>query len=122
MEPSAVIWCLTNTMLLEPYQQAAETPDVPQSQGDVDEHGGVANQYGADVAVALSVDLVLNAALRVEGDREVGVAVAFQKGNESEKAGEKKEDKRGTCRLKRGLWSPGGFYLVVVTEIKAQSN
>lgn len=91
MEPSAVTWCLTNTMLLESYQQAAEATDVPQSQGDVDEHGGVADQYGADVAVALSVDLVLDAALRVEGDHEVGVAVVFQKGNESEKAGKKRK-------------------------------
>lgn len=58
---------------------------MSQSQGDVDEHGGVADQYGGDVAVALPIDLVLDAALRVEGDDEVGVAVVLQKADEPER-------------------------------------
>lgn len=68
---------LSTAFVKETHQEAAKTPDVPQRQGDVDEHGGVADQDGGDVAVALSIDLVLDAALRVEGDREVWVAVIF---------------------------------------------
>lgn len=65
---------------------------MSQSQRNVHEHGGVADQYSGDVAVALPVDLVLDATLRVEGDDEVRVAVVFQKADESEK-------NRGTCKL-----------------------
>lgn len=57
---------------------------MSESQGDVDEHGGVADQYGGDIAVALPIDLVLDATLRVEGDDEVRVAVVFQKADESD--------------------------------------
>lgn len=65
---------------------------MPQSQGDVDEHDGVADEYGGDVAVALAVDLVLDAALRVEGHDELRVAVVFQKCDKSE--GEKTTTKK----------------------------
>lgn len=77
---------------------------MSQSQGDVDEHGGVADQYGGDVTVALPVDLILNAALRVEGDGEVRVAVVFQKADEPEKEKRNMQVKVGTVVTPCVLW------------------
>lgn len=47
--------------------------DVTKGQRDVDEHDGIADDNGADVAVALSVDFIFNAPLGAEGDGQVGV-------------------------------------------------
>lgn len=58
--------------------------DVAQSKGYVDEHDGIADHNSADVAVALSVDLVLNAALCAEGYSQVGVAKVLHKPDEPE--------------------------------------
>lgn len=57
---------------------------MTQCQGDVDEHNSIADYYGADVTVALSVYLIFDTPLGVEGYGEVGVFVAFHELDESE--------------------------------------
>lgn len=64
------------------HQQPPEALDVAQGQRDVQEHDGVADDDGADVAVALAVDLVLDAPLAAEGHRQVGVVVALHEPDE----------------------------------------
>lgn len=67
------------------YQQPSETVDVAQSQGDVDEHDGVADHDGPDVTVALSVDLVFNAPLCTEGYGQIGIVEVLHKLDEPER-------------------------------------
>lgn len=57
---------------------------MAQSQGDVDEHNGVADGDGADVAVALSVYLVLNTPLCTKGYGQVAVSELLHEIDESE--------------------------------------
>lgn len=66
------------------HQESPEALDVTQSQRDVQEHDGVADDNGADVTVALSVKLVFNAPLCTEGYGQVGVLVVLHKFDESE--------------------------------------
>lgn len=66
------------------YQQSPEALDVTKRQGDVDEHNDVADYYGADVTVALPVDLIFDTPLRSKGDGQVWVAEALQEADKSE--------------------------------------
>lgn len=66
------------------HQQPPAAVDVSQGQRDVDKHDDVADDHGADVAVALPVDLILDTALRAEGDGQVGVFVVLHETDESE--------------------------------------
>lgn len=45
----------TMNQFLGSYQYSSEAVDVPKCQWDVDEHYSVADYYGADITVALSV-------------------------------------------------------------------
>ena len=71
------------------HQEAFEALDVPQGQGDVDEHDDVADHNGGHVVLALAVDLILDAALGAEGHRQVGVVVALHEADESGGTGKK---------------------------------
>lgn len=66
------------------YQHSSKAVDVTQGQGDVDEHNTIAEDHSADVAVALSVDLIFNAPLCAESDGQVGVAEVLHKFDEPE--------------------------------------
>lgn len=66
------------------HKQPPEAVDVSQGQRDVDKHDDVADDHRADVAVALPVDLILDAPLRAEGDGQVGVFVVLHETDESE--------------------------------------
>ena len=66
------------------YHQPFEAVDVTQSQGDVDEHDGIADHYSSDITVALSVDFILDASLGTEGYGQVGVFEVLHKVDESE--------------------------------------
>lgn len=72
------------TQLQGPYHHSPEAVDVTQCQGDVDEHNGIADYYGADVTVALPVYLIFDTPLGVEGYGEVGVFVVLHELDESE--------------------------------------
>lgn len=61
------------------YQQGPAAINVAQSQRDVDKHDDVADQDSGDITAALTVDLVLNAALRAEWDGQVGVFIVLYK-------------------------------------------
>lgn len=67
--------------------------DVTQCQGDVDEHDGIADDYGADVTVALSVYLIFDTPLCAEGYGEVGVFVVLHELDKSEMRTHKKYNK-----------------------------
>lgn len=66
------------------YQHSSKAVDVTQGQGDVDEHNAIAEDHSADVAVALSVDLIFNAPLCTESNGQVGVAEVLHKFDEPE--------------------------------------
>ncbi len=66
------------------YQHSSEAVDVTQGQGDVDEHNGVADYYGADVTVALSVQFIFNTPLCTKGYGQVGVFEVLHELDESE--------------------------------------
>ena len=66
------------------HHESAEALDVTQGQGDVDEHDGVADDDGADVTVALSVDFVFDTPLSAEGYGQVGVVELLHELDESE--------------------------------------
>lgn len=71
--------------------------NVAQGKGDVEEHDGVADHYGSDVAVALAVDLVLDAALRAVGDGQVGIGVVLNKADEPAERERAQITGRKTC-------------------------
>lgn len=66
------------------YHQSPEAVDVTQGQRDVDEHDGIADYYGADITVALPVNLILNAPLSTERYGQVGVLEVLHELDESE--------------------------------------
>lgn len=66
------------------HQQSPEAVDVTQGQGDVDEHNGVADYDGADIAAALSVYFIFNTPLCTKGDGQVGVFEVLHEFDESE--------------------------------------
>ena len=63
----------TRSQGLVSYHHSPAALDVTQCQGDVDEHNSVADHDGADVTVALSVNLILNTPLCTERYGQVGV-------------------------------------------------
>lgn len=56
---------------------------MTQGQRDVDEHDGVADHYGADVTVALSVYFVFNTPLRTKSDGQVRIVEVLHELDES---------------------------------------
>lgn len=67
------------------YQHSPEAVDVTQGQGDVDEHNGIADYYGADVTVALSVYFIFNTPLCTKGNGQVGVFEVLHECDEPER-------------------------------------
>lgn len=57
--------------------------NVTQGQGDVKEHDAIAEDDGADIAVALSVNFILNTSLCTEGYSQVGVFEILHEPDES---------------------------------------
>lgn len=68
-----------------PHQEPAAAPDVPQRQGNVQEHDGIADHHGDEVTVALTVQFIFDTSLSGEGNGEIGVLVVFQKVNKPKK-------------------------------------
>lgn len=73
----------TTTSCLGFYQQSPAVVDVTQGQGDVDEHNSIAENYGADVTVALSVYFIFNTSLCTKGYSQVGVFEVLHEPDES---------------------------------------
>lgn len=69
---------------LTTYQQSLEALDVPQGKGDVHKHDDIANNYSADVTVALSVYFIFDTPLSTKGYSQVGVFIVLHKPDESE--------------------------------------
>lgn len=67
--------------------------DVTQGQRDVDKHNGIADHYGADIAVALSVNFIFYAPLCTECYGQVGVFEVLHVTDESEMHTDKKHMK-----------------------------
>lgn len=67
------------------YQQSPEALNVAQGKGDVHKHNDIANNYSADVTVALSVYFIFNTPLGTKGYSQVGVFVILHKPDESER-------------------------------------
>lgn len=82
---NAMIHCNKSGVSLGAYHHSTNAVDVPQGQGDVDEHNGIADYYGSDVTVALSVYLVFNTPLSTEGYGEVGIFKVLHEFDEPEK-------------------------------------
>ena len=66
------------------YQKSPEAVDVTQGQGDVHKHNGVADNYGADVTITLSLNFIFNTPLCTIGYSQVGVCEVFHEPDESE--------------------------------------
>lgn len=66
------------------YQQPPEALDVAQGEGDVHKHNDIANNYSADVTVALSVYFIFDTPLGTKGYSQVGVFIVLHKPDKSE--------------------------------------
>lgn len=68
-----------------PHQEPAAAPDVPQGQGNVQKHDGIARHHGDDVTVALTVQFIFDTSLSNEGNGEIWILVVFHKINKPKK-------------------------------------
>lgn len=79
------------------YQQSPEALDVTQGKGDVHKHNDIANNYSADVTVALSVYFIFDTSLGTKGYSQVGVFIVLHKPDKSEIGTHKYKDTISTC-------------------------
>lgn len=88
------------------YQQSPEALDVTQGKGDVHKHNDIANNYSADVTVALPVYFIFNTPLGTKGYSQVGVFIVLHKPDKSEMGPDKHKHTISTCVVKTqsSLW------------------